>query len=173
MKQIEKELDKYIQHNSTLSFWWRDDDAEYCSNYLEPLLKLFHTYNKQLIIGVIPFSVEESVVKILKKYKNTAFIFQHGFSHKNYSLSCEKSEFVKEREISKVEYELKLGKTKLEQVFKCQFIPYLIPPWNTISDNIVNQLHNWGYNGISTWYLTPVNNQKLYQIKKRNFLKNK
>jgi len=72
----------------------------------------------------------DSVIPLVKKYKN-ATIVQHGYDHINRAKGDEKkSEFPSF--INSLEFlpEIIKGKKILEDIFKKQFYPVFVPPWN-------------------------------------------
>lgn len=140
------ELDLWRTENRVATFWWRDDDLVAPSTALDRLLSLRDNFNIPLTLAVIPEAVESSLVDDV----TNCFILQHGFHHHNYADPKEKkSEFSNNRPLTEMEADLKMGQNILSQLFGDQFLPFFVPPWNRIDDEVLLQLPKLGYIGLS------------------------
>ncbi len=148
---LERELEMWRQDNVPATLWWRDDDAQEPSAQLDRLIRLSATSKTPLILATIPHGADDS---LSEKIRNAAqiSIVQHGWSHRNHAPPSEKKcELGDHRALSKIEHELVAGADILIRLFGDRFLPVLVPPWNRISNNVTDQLENYGYVGLSTF----------------------
>ncbi|MEH6525757.1 MAG: polysaccharide deacetylase family protein [Sneathiella sp.] len=142
------ELDLWQAEKRMATFWWRDDDLIAPSAALDRLISLRDHFNIPLALAVIPETVDSS----LTDYVTDCFILQHGFHHHNYAdPSAKKSEFSNARPVEEMEADLTNGQNILSQLFGDQFLPFFVPPWNRIDDEVLQQLPKLGYIGLSRY----------------------
>lgn len=147
-QDLTEELDTWQSEGCMATFWWRDDDLVAPTAELDRLLNLRDHFDIPLSLAVIPESVDSSLVE----YLDDCFILQHGFHHHNFADPKEKkSEFSSSRPIAEVKNDLLNGKNVLSQLFGDQFLPFFVPPWNRIDDEVLGQLPALGYIGISRY----------------------
>jgi len=146
--ELEQELDIWRSENRIATFWWRDDDLVAPTPALGRLLQLRQHFDIPLSIAIIPNSTDSSLAHEL----DNCSVLQHGFQHKNYAAAgMKKSEFPDTRPLAEALEELVEGKNTLSAMFGDQFLPILVPPWNRIDENIVPELVDIGFIGLSRY----------------------
>jgi hypothetical protein len=148
---VHEELDYWSTVGKTASFWWRDDDAIEDTPQLGRLLRLSDATGTPLTLAVIPtYAVNELAEQT--EDRGHISIAVHGYSHQNYAPKTEKKrELGLHRESQIVLSELSQGFTKLEAMFPNGFIKALVPPWNRIDHQLVEQLPRLGFSSLSTF----------------------
>jgi len=137
-------LEKLIENNPNLTFWWRDDDAHQASKQLDALIAL----NFPIKLAVIPNKTISTF-----DLPNSFQVWQHGFDHTNHGSTikahkkCELSDTVSQTLLIQ---NLKLGQSKLRTLFPDHFENILVPPWNRI-DPILGKTLTF-YDAISSYY---------------------
>ena len=151
LQVLQTELDQWQDNGQVATFWWRDDDANQAEETLDQLLQASALHQVPLALATIPDSLASPVARAVLDTP-TVTVLQHGFSHKNYALEGQKKmELGLTRPLNVVCAELKQGQLALEEVFAAQFQSVLVPPWNRIADEVVNELPQLGYSGYSTF----------------------
>jgi peptidoglycan/xylan/chitin deacetylase (PgdA/CDA1 family) len=129
--------------------WWRDDDIFNASDNTKLLLQFVKEVDIPIFCSIIPKDLSSEAITLLKKY-NQVTILQHGYSHTNYApLGKPYNEFGDNRSLNTALSEIKLGAKKLKQAFQFQFLPIFVPPWGNISENVIKNLKNIGFIGLS------------------------
>jgi len=145
----------------TPKFWLRDDDAVRPSRSLDRLLSLTAEYSVPLTLAVIPAHTDDALVQVLADTEHVS-VALHGWSHTNYAARTEKKqELGKHRPVSECLDTLRLGRDKLSELFGPRFLPVLVPPWNRISDEIVEQLSTLDITCLSTFGDERPSNERL------------
>ena len=145
------ELDKWASNARTATFWLRDDDAREPTPALKRLLSLGKLFGVPLGLAVIPDSCHRSLPALLKGRAGVS-VLQHGFAHRNQAPAGEKkAEYGDHRVTAVMLGELARGHILLSDLFSDQFLHVLVPPWNRISDSLVEMLPSVGLNGLSTY----------------------
>jgi hypothetical protein len=147
-EDLTAELDAWQSERRIATFWWRDDDLVAPTPALDRLLNLRDHFDIPLSLAVIPESLDSS----LADYVGDCFVLQHGYHHHNFAAPQEKkSEYSSARPMVEIENDLVKGKNTLDQLFGDQFLPFFVPPWNRIDDEVLGQLPELGYIGISRY----------------------
>ena len=127
----------------------RSDDINCDNKNLRKFLEI--TKDVPVLLATEPYwltkSENESVVELVKQYKNTTIV-QHGYDHTNKAKDGEKkSEFPSSRVAEDYIPDIIEGKKILEELFEDQFYPVFIPPWNRFGHNyqILSELGFIGY----------------------------
>lgn len=145
-QDLENELMLWQNANQTLSFWWRDDDAEKNTPALSKLLALSEAFQIPLALATIPLGADESLANAInvvnqRHTQPLITILQHGYSHKNYANKDQKKqELGNHRSSETIISELTLGKVKLSALFSDSFVNIQVPPWNRIDDSIIEKI---------------------------------
>ncbi len=80
------------------------------------------------------------------------FVLQHGWQHVNHAGPGEGGwELGDHRPLAVVRTDLESGHRRLADAFGAQFLPVLVPPWNRISESVVQSLPTLGFTGLSTF----------------------
>jgi hypothetical protein len=132
------QLDQYL--------WWRDDDLTEVTPQFEQLLALHEAMAIPLFLAVIPDGVKDEVRDRIRDYPEV-WVLQHGISHKNNGLDGKKCEL--NACSPTILKSLKTGFDRLSELFKEQFLPILVPPWNRINDSLLSELDEIGFKGLS------------------------
>ncbi|MEO9135235.1 MAG: polysaccharide deacetylase family protein [Casimicrobiaceae bacterium] len=143
------ELDAWEAFGSRATLWLRDDDACCDSAALRRLLGIAREYRVPIAIASIPASTDATLVDAIACC-DQASVVQHGYSHRNHARPGERSaEFGTQRDQRKRLDELERGRERLGDLFGRRFAPILVPPWNRIGDDLLPQLPNAGFHGVS------------------------
>ena len=152
MNILLRELDAWRDAGKTAEFWWRDDDAAEPSVPLDRLLGLSERCDVPCGLATVPAKAGEPLRKAVS-HANRVWVLQHGYAHVNHAPSGAGAwELGNHRSKSVMMDELGQGKGKLSQLFKGQFVPVLVPPWNRIDSGLVAYLPVMGYRGLSGSY---------------------
>ena len=146
-----RELDLWADAGRRATLWWRDDDAAALTPALERLLGLETQLAVPLALAVVPDRLEPGFVERLAGCEGVA-ILQHGFCHRNYACKGEGAwELGDHRPLEQVEADLAAGRRRLVAAFGERFLPVLAPPWNRISERVVERLPALGFVGLTTF----------------------
>ncbi|KQV30818.1 polysaccharide deacetylase [Rhizobium sp. Root1203] len=148
---LRAELERWRAAGRTARLWFRDDDAVEPTDALDRLLKLTRDARVPLTLAVIPASTGNALVDRLSREQHVA-VALHGWSHTNHAAADEKKqELGGHRPAAIVLGELRDGYGKLERLYRQQFIPMLVPPWNRIDQALVAELPLLGLNALSVY----------------------
>ncbi len=79
-------------------------------------------------------------------------VLQHGWRHANHADGGEGAwEQGDHRPLAAVGAELVEGRQRLREAFGERFLPVLVPPWNHVSERVVQALPGLGFSGLSTF----------------------
>ncbi|HNX82356.1 MAG TPA: radical SAM protein [Candidatus Omnitrophota bacterium] len=132
--------------------FFRDDDVYTITTAFLRLHQLHLRYNIPICYAVIPAKLEKNMKEFLLKskrdYPDLIDIAQHGFMHKNYSLSGNiKYEFGDNRNFRQQKKDIMNGWLQLRSLLGNHISPIFIPPfhgYNTNTIKIVNELATRG-----------------------------
>ena len=148
---VGEELDCWGEAGLVADFWWRDDDAGAPRPELKRLLELARDLPVPLHLSVIP---SEATVDLLATASELGPIrvLQHGWSHTNHEPGgTSLSEFGKTRPGATALGEVARGRSRLIELFgQERVLPVLVPPWNTISLGLIEDLPSAEIHGLST-----------------------
>ncbi|TCK04877.1 polysaccharide deacetylase family protein [Marinobacterium mangrovicola] len=149
-KALETELALWSESGKQATLWWRDDDAERPSAALEQLIALSDRFQVPLALATIPAGAEPELALRVQQ-ANAVSVLQHGFSHISHAPASErKCELGDNRPLSDITAELNQGQIKLAGLFGDLFLPVLVPPWNRLSQQVIESLPELGFIGLST-----------------------
>ena len=117
----------------------RDDDCFELIQGTRRFLEL--TKMIQVMLAVIPGNIKFNLVSLIKKYPNVTVV-QHGWKHIN-NADKGKPKFEKFDSL-----DILTGKGMLESLFKNQFYPCFVPPWNKF-DGDYKLLYDMGFKKVS------------------------
>lgn len=157
---LNQELDEWNFAGVAAKFWWRDDDAVEHSDALARLLELSRRYEAPLALAVIPHTLKKSLAAAVNQMRSVA-ILQHGYAHTNHAAHADKKIELGGRAPQEIYKELKAGQDILRQQFGAQFLEVVVPPWNRISDDVLDGLAQCGFSGISTYGARDTSKSKL------------
>ncbi len=143
---LSSELETWAAHKRVATFWWRDDDLNEPTAALERLISLREKFDIPLTLAVIPDNVDPTLID----YIDGCELVQHGVTHISHVAANEKkTEFPQARDIQEISQQLTAGKARLSELFTSDFFPFLVPPWNRISEETLNLLPDLGFVGVS------------------------
>jgi hypothetical protein len=146
-----RELDLWTEAGRRATLWWRDDDAAELTPALEQLLRLQAEYGVPLALAVIPDRLTPDLALRLARGEDVV-VLQHGYRHRNYAGKGEGAwEFGDHRPLEEAVADLAAGQQRLAEAFGARFLPVLAPPWNRISERVVQHLPALGFIGLSTF----------------------
>lgn len=144
-------LEEAQARSTTLTFWWRDDDAETATPALEKLLSLRRRHGVPLGLAVIPMGATRELALRLAGEPCLA-VLQHGWRHARHNPEGEKkAELGDHRAVAVVLDELKAGAARLRALFGERFLPVLVPPWNRIGAEVNAARASVGLAGVSLY----------------------
>ena len=150
-----KTLDQAAARGIKIPFWWRDDDAVDVTPPLEKLLALAQKYEVPLALAVVPKQATAALAERLANERSVS-VLQHGWRHRNHAPDGEKQvELGDHRPAKVVLEELRLGFTRMTELFESQFLPVLVPPWNRIADGVRERSPEIGLTRLSTFGPAP------------------
>jgi predicted glycosyltransferase len=153
---VDEALSRAAERGAKISFWWRDDDAVAATPPLERLLGLARTYRTPVAIAAIPKSAEASLIARLAG-EPLAHVLAHGLVHTNHARhGHKKAEFGLDRPLSRLVAEADEALRTAKAKFGGSLLPVFVPPWNRIAAELVPELPNLGYQGLSTFGPVPV-----------------
>jgi hypothetical protein len=125
---------------------------------LERLLLLSDDYRIPLTLAVIPEKTGQALAQRLSASRYVS-VAVHGWSHANHAPAGEKKqELGNHRHQQETLAELSRGFTTLSQLHGQRFVPLLVPPWNRISPQLIENLSAIGFKGVSTFGDEKFNN---------------
>ncbi len=150
-QSLSVELDRWTEAGRLATLWWRDDDACAVTPALERLLQLRDVARIPLGLAVIPYRARPALAERLRACRDVA-VLQHGYAHCNHApRSAKKAELGAHRSVAVMCDELARGQARLATLFRGAALPFLVPPWNRISDALVDELPAMGITGLSAY----------------------
>ena len=150
---LERELEAWAAAGRTATVWWRDDDAHRPAGALDRLLAIAAALDVPIALAVVPAWLEPGLDQMVSAHRR-ASVFQHGFAHINHARRAgEKGacEIGLHRGRQAIRDELKKGRAILEDALGDDFVPVLTPPWNRIDRDVLADLPDLGFSGLSTY----------------------
>ena len=145
------ELDRWAAAGRPATLWWRDDDAAEDTPALERLLALGAAAGVPLALAVVPGNRWRPPERRASP-SEAVDVLQHGWRHANHAAGGEGGwELGDHRPLAEVAAELEAGRERLREAFGDRFLPVLVPPWNHISEPVVQALPGLGFSGLSTF----------------------
>ncbi len=131
-------------------FWWRDDDAVAAAGLLARLLSLAAEHRIPIALGVIPAAAAPSLVKQFVAAAAEVSVLQHGVDHIDRADGGPRSEFSPMMPSGLLAAHLRDGRMRLEDLLGVA-ISVFVPPWNTVTANLVAAIGAAGYQGLSAY----------------------
>jgi hypothetical protein len=159
LRRVHEALAALEAHGRRVTLWWRDDDAVAPTPALDRLLALAGRFELPLALAVIPAQTGPALAARLAATPRVA-VLQHGWQHRNHASRAEKKvELGAHRPVDAVLDELRHGRERLAGLFREQFLPVLVPPWNRIAPGVAAALPSIGLAGLSTYGAAAATNQ--------------
>lgn len=150
---LDAELAAWAAAGATATLWWRDDDAVADTPALHRLLAA--AGGLPLALAVIPALAEPSLAPALSASPSVTAL-QHGYAHINHAPpEGKKAELGTERPAAIVLDELRAGLKRLGDLLGAHFAPILVPPWNRIAPDLIRDLPDLGFRGLSCYGARP------------------
>jgi len=153
-----QELELWKSLNQKPRLFLRDDDAIDVTPALEKLIVPCEEFGIPLLLATIPKPATKALGQRLTKSPLVCGAV-HGYLHKNHSPVGEKTcELSRHRPLQTVLGELREGRDKLLDLFDSKLSGILVPPWNRIHDEVIDELTGLGFTGLSThaWQKQPM-----------------
>ncbi|MGQ0565389.1 MAG: polysaccharide deacetylase family protein [Gemmobacter sp.] len=133
------------------TFWLRDDDATQPSDPLDRLLALTARHAVPVALAAIPAGTGQPLADRLAD-EGAVTVAVHGWAHRNHAGPDEKKqELGAHRPVSAVLDELARGLGHLRRLHGDRCLPVLVPPWNRIHADVVQDLPGIGYAALSVF----------------------
>lgn len=151
LKPLFEELDRRADLGDPLQLWLRDDDAVAPSEPLDRLLQLTNHHGVPTLLAVIPAFTGVELQQRLALEKGVE-VAVHGWAHANHAGAGEKSrELGLHRSLATVLAELARGRERLASLYAARFVSMLVPPWNRIDGEIIDNLEGLGFEALSVF----------------------
>ncbi|MCS6877792.1 MAG: hypothetical protein N2038_08800 [Geminicoccaceae bacterium] len=139
------------ERDEPVRLWWRDDDAGRAHPRLFALLRLVRALEVPIALSVVPAWLEpETIGAVLATPE--ASVLQHGFAHEDHARAGErKIELGGGADRGLLAARLRQGSAILRAAFGPRFLPVLVPPWNRIARDVVEELPSLGFRVLSIW----------------------
>jgi predicted deacetylase len=158
-ERISDELDIWKRERRAALFWWRDDDAGDVSPNLKRMVEVAAAHRVSVGLSVIPLKRTGRLVSFVATRPNLD-VLVHGYAHVSHARAGEeKREFSGARPIADMRRDLGEALAMQKAGFDKRVLPVLVPPWNRISPNLLQDLPKLGFRGYSTWKPRPVDGQ--------------
>lgn len=148
---LEQELHIWQQQGITLPLWWRDDDAIEPTAQLDRLTALSNTIGLPVHLAIIPRDATPALASHVSAAPHLIPVV-HGWAHQNHAPPGEKkAEFGDHRPLEQALGDAHRGLGTLQDLFGDACTPMFVPPWNRISNDLVQGLGKLGYSSLSTF----------------------
>ncbi|HEX6136791.1 MAG TPA: polysaccharide deacetylase family protein [Casimicrobiaceae bacterium] len=148
-QRLERELDLWGAQGRQATLWWRDDDASRDCDALRRLLEIATRHRVPVVVAAIPATSDASLAAAIARCDEAAIV-QHGFAHLDRAPAGERSaELGNHRPRGERVVELVRGRETLARRFGTRFTPVLVPPWNRIAADVLEDLPGAGFAGLS------------------------
>ena len=115
---------------------------------LREIVAMGHAVNAA-VVPIHATTVAEWLVPLSTANSGRISVHQHGWRHANHEAVGRKSEFGPARPLEQKVEEIAKGKALLEETFGPAFTSVFCPPWNRVSDELLDICHALGFAGIS------------------------
>ena len=148
---LDQELRTWQDQGLTLPLWWRDDDAIRPTPHLDRLTRLSESLNLPVHLAIIPRDATQALANHLATSSQLVPVV-HGWAHQNHAPQGEKkAEFDAHRPVEQAMADAGHGLETLRALLGEAVTPMFVPPWNRISDDVVQELAELGYASLSTF----------------------
>ena len=148
---LDQELRTWQDQGLTLPLWWRDDDAIEPTPHLDRLTDLSEKLGLPVHLAVIPRDATQALANHLATTPQLIPVV-HGWAHQNHAPQGEKkAEFGAHRPVEQAMADAGRGLDVLRKLLGEAVTPMFVPPWNRISDDVVQELAGMGYKSLSTF----------------------
>jgi hypothetical protein len=150
------ELAQWREAGLVAQLWLRDDDAIEPTLLFDRLLALISRHGVPLVLAIVPAKTDERLAGHIRAVTHVHPAV-HGWSHANHAPSGEKKqELGPHREKSAMLAELAHGFARLRSLHGDRLLPLLVPPWNRIAHELVEELPQLGFTALSAFGHKPL-----------------
>lgn len=153
-----EELEEWRGASRKVRIWWRDDDAIRPTPALLRLADMAKNHCVPVTLAVIPALAEPGLANVLAA--NPMFNASvHGYAHENHALEgAKKTELITtpQRPLETVRAELMSAREAISSLFGDDAASIIVPPWNRISQDVVDILPELGFRLLSGFTFDPM-----------------
>jgi hypothetical protein len=148
---VHDELARWRDCGLNVELWLRDDDAIEPTPKLDRLMALTAEFKIPVALAIVPAGTGPALARHLAHAKHVHPV-QHGWSHANHAPLLEKKqELGAHRPRAAVLNDLAQGFGRLSDLYGQCFVPLLVPPWNRIDPDLLDDLPALGFAGLSAF----------------------
>lgn len=148
---LRDELAEWRGTGRTASLWLRDDDAVEPTTALDRLIGLTRDYDVPVALAIIPARTGPALAQRLDAAPHIHPVI-HGWSHANHAPAQEKKqELGSHRPRAAVLDDLAKGRARLDELYGQRLTAVLVPPWNRIDPDLLDDLPALGFTGLSAF----------------------
>jgi hypothetical protein len=148
---VHDEFARWHDAGLTAHLWLRDDDATRPSPRLDRLIALTAEFGIPVALAIIPAQALPDLAERLSRETHIHPVV-HGWSHANHAPSWQKKqELGLHRPRAAVLNDLAAGFTRLSELHGERLVPMLVPPWNRIDPDLLDDLPALGYRALSAF----------------------
>jgi hypothetical protein len=145
------ELARWRDQGLVPDLWLRDDDAVEPTPRLDRLIALTEEFHIPVALAIIPARTGPDLAKRLAGAKHIHPVL-HGWSHANHAPASEKKqELGRHRPRQVILDELVRGRERSSGLYGERLVPMLVPPWNRIDPDLIDELPAHGFSGLSAF----------------------
>jgi peptidoglycan/xylan/chitin deacetylase (PgdA/CDA1 family) len=139
--------------NGDARIFFRADDIAVPGSRFARLLEMFSRHRVPLALAVVPaWLTRPRWLALNKAGKKAASLWcwhQHGWRHANHERQGKKQEFGPARSRVQLEWDIRRGRRRLENLMGARFYPIFTPPWNRCGSDALQLLKALGYAAVS------------------------
>jgi hypothetical protein len=148
---VHDELARWHDQGLTVELWLRDDDAFRPSPQLDRLIALTAEFGIPVALAIVPKQAKPPLAERLVPETHVHPVV-HGWSHANHAWFWQKKqELGLHRPRPVVLNDLAAALAWLRELHGERLVPMLVPPWNRIDPDLVDDLPALGFRALSTF----------------------
>lgn len=148
---VRDELARWRDVGLTADLWLRDDDTTEPSPRLDSLIALTAEFGIPVTLAIIPKRAGPALAERLAR-ETHLYPAIHGWSHANHAPPGQKKqELGPHRPRADVLNDLAAGFARLSELHGERLVPMLVPPWNRIDPDLLDDLPALGFRGLSAF----------------------
>lgn len=152
---LHDELDRWRDRGLTAELWLRDDDAFQPSPLLDQLIALTAEFGIPVALAIVPKDAKPALAERIAQETHIHPVV-HGWSHTNHAPPWQKKqELGLHRPRTVVLNDLKAGLARLYEHYGERLVPMLVPPWNRIDFELLDELPALGFRALSAFGNKP------------------
>jgi hypothetical protein len=148
---VRDELTRWHDAGLSVELWLRDDDAFKPSLRLDRLIALTAEFAIPVALAIIPKDAGPGLAERIARETHIHPVV-HGWSHANHAPFGQKKQGIGlYRPRAAVLSDLAAGLTRLSELHGERLVPMLVPPWNRIDPELVDDLPALGFRALSVF----------------------